>query len=124
MDLKLYDLKTVSFEATTDEEIIIPRIPPQMVGVIVDAKYSIGDQTDTIVVHIMQKSTRSGAITATLDVVTLSPSNPNYPTCYPRHGQFVAIVDPEHEVVVKASTGTVMGRIIYGYMYGRTVIRE
>jgi len=116
---EVYDVRTIGFIAGTVPVPITATVPSMMVGVIFHAKYALGGQTGTVTAYLAQR--RAGTITGTLDVVTLTPNVPTYPLIGEgRLDSIVAVVDPGHEVVAFTSTGSVIGRILFGYAYGRT----
>jgi hypothetical protein len=115
---RIYDYRTIGFIAHTSTVTVTSTVPEVMVGHIPYARYSIGGQTATITVKLMQE--RLGTVTGTLDVVTLTPAKPTIPETAGKIDDVVAIVDPGHKVVAVTTTGSVEGKIIFGYMYGRT----
>lgn len=114
---KVYDLETIPFEASSTPFILTPEVPPNMIGVIVYVRYTIGTQTGTIVAKLVQM--KDNSITKVLDIVTLTPSQPTIPLSEGSLNGIVAIVDPGHKVAVLTEGGTVRGKIIFGYAYGR-----
>ena len=116
--MELYDIRSYGFVAGTTEVTITATVPETMVGVVVHAKYALGGQSSTVTVYLLQS--RLGTITGTLDVVTLNPSKPTFPEAVASPDSIVGIVDPGHVVVSKTDAGSVVGRILFGYMLGRT----
>ncbi|MEM2068443.1 MAG: hypothetical protein QXY32_01760 [Nitrososphaerota archaeon] len=93
-----------------------------MVGVIVNARYTLGGQAATITVYLMQS--RLGTVTGTLDAVTLNPSLPTVPVDGAiSKDNILAVVDPGHVVTTVTTEGSVMGVLLFGYAYGRMARR-
>jgi hypothetical protein len=117
IQLKVYDFKTLSFNAGTVQVAVTATVPEQYVGIIAHAKYSSDSPDATITVKLMQE--RLGTITGTLDVAVLTPGNPTFPAVPGNIRNIVAVVDPGHRVVAATSTLTVTGVILFGYAPGR-----
>ncbi|MEM4154978.1 MAG: hypothetical protein QXW52_09205 [Candidatus Caldarchaeum sp.] len=116
--MEVYDIRSIGFVADTTPSVITATVPDQMVGVIVNARYTIGSQSEEITVYLMQS--RLGTVTGTLDAVTLDPSQRTIPTIMAVHPENVlAVVDPGHVVQAVTTTGSVIGVIHFRYAYGR-----
>lgn len=115
--MKVYDVRTIGFIAGSSPIPITATVPDVMVGVVSYVRYALGNQNSTITVYLLQS--RLGTITGTLDVVTLSPAMPTVPIDAGGLDDIVAVVDPGHQVVAMTNTGSVIGKILFGYSYGR-----
>jgi hypothetical protein len=118
--MSVYDFKVIGFVASTTPATVTPPVPLPMVGVIPYARYSIGGQTATITAKLLAYYVAGGTITGTLDVVTLTPAKPTIPETAGRLDDILAIVPPGHLVLAVATAGSVEGKIVFGYAYGRT----
>jgi hypothetical protein len=117
VEVKIYDFRTIAFNAGTVAVAVTATVPDQYVGVIAYAKYVSDSPAATITVKLMQQ--RAGTITGTLDAAVLTPTNPTIPTVPGNIDNVVAVVDPGHRVVAITSTLTVTGMLLFGYAPGR-----
>ncbi|MCS7117628.1 MAG: hypothetical protein NZ957_02430 [Thaumarchaeota archaeon] len=115
--MNVYDYRTIGFVAGNTPVPITATVPDVMVGVIISARYAIGNQSDPVTAFLLQG--RLGTITGTLDVVTLNSVFTTIPIVEGKLEGIVAVVDPGHQVFARAEGGTVVGKIIFGYSYGR-----
>lgn len=116
--MELYDIRSYGFVADSGGVVVTATVPDMMVGVVVHARYALGEQDATVTVFLLQS--RLGTVTGTLDVVTLNPSRPTFPDSPASPDSVVGVVDPGHVVVARTTAGTVTGRILFGYSLGRT----
>jgi hypothetical protein len=117
VEMRIYDFRTLSFNAGTVAVAVTATVPDQYVGVIAYAKYVSDSPDATITVKLMQQ--RAGTITGTLDVAVLTPTNPTIPTVPGNIDNIVAIVDPGHRVVAVTNGSNVTGILLFGYAPGR-----